>query len=319
MTVFAWLAFIGVVLLLLAVDLGLFHRKSHTVKFKEALIWTVVWVSLSCVFGSWLWWQQGAEKGLEFFTGYLIELSLSADNVFVFALIFTFFAVPAAYQHKVLFWGIMSAIVLRLVMILAGSVLIHQFSWIIYVFAGFLIVTAIKMLLSSGEEVHPERNPVVRWFRKVVPATSDYEGDRFWVKRDGRWLATPLLVVLFCVEVSDVIFAVDSIPAIFAVTDDAFIVFTSNICAILGLRSLYFVLAGVMDRFIYLKTGLALVLGFVGVKMALSHTPWKIDSLVSLGVVGLILAGSVAASLWKTRNTAPEPESNVKTEALPSP
>lgn len=252
--------------------------------------------------------HQGQAKGIEFFTGYLIELSLSADNVFVFALIFGYFAVPATYQHKVLFWGILSAIVLRLIMILAGAVLIKEFAWIIYFFAGFLILTAIKMLLSGDEEVHPERNPIVRWFRRVVPGTSDYHGDRFWVREHGKLLATPLLVVLICVEVSDVIFAVDSIPAIFAVTEDPFIVFTSNICAILGLRSLYFVLAGVMDRFIYLKTGLALVLGFVGVKMLLSHTEWKIDSLISLAVVALILAGSVVASLWATRKRPGEVE-----------
>lgn len=308
MPLLAWFAFLAVVVVLLAIDLGVFHRKSHTVSFKEALTWTVIWVVLSSIFGGWLWMHQGQAKGIEFFTGYLIELSLSADNVFVFALIFGYFAVPAAYQHKVLFWGILSAIVLRLVMILAGAVLIKEFAWIIYFFAGFLILTAVKMLLSGDEEVHPERNPIVRWFRRVVPGTSDYHGDRFWVREHGKLLATPLLVVLICVEVSDVIFAVDSIPAIFAVTEDPFIVFTSNICAILGLRSLYFVLAGVMDRFIYLKTGLALVLGFVGVKMLLSHTEWKIDSLISLGVVGLILAGSVAASLWATRKRPGEAE-----------
>jgi len=243
----------------------------------------------------------GSGKAVEFFTGYLIELSLSADNVFVFALIFTYFAVPKEYQHKILFWGILSALVLRFIMIMAGAALIHQFTWIIYVFGAFLILTAIKMLLDKGAEIHPEANPVVRWFRRVVPTTKDYVGDHFFTKVDGRWLATPMLVVLFCVEISDVIFAVDSIPAIFAVTADPFIVFTSNVCAILGLRSLYFVLAGVMDRFVYLKQGLGLVLGFVGVKMLLSHTPWKIDSLVSLVVVAAILASSVIFSLIKTR------------------
>ncbi len=301
MPLFAWLTFVAVVIVLLAIDLGVFHRKSHTVSVKEAFTWTMVWVTLSSIFGIWLWNTQGSAKGIEFFTGYLIELSLSADNVFVFALIFGYFAVPSSYQHKVLFWGILSAIVLRLIMILLGAVLIQQFAWIIYFFAAFLIFTAIKMLVSDDEEVHPERNPVVRWFRKLVPTTADFRGDRFWIRESGQLMATPLLVVLICVEVSDVIFAVDSIPAIFAVTRDPFIVFTSNICAILGLRSLYFVLAGVMDRFIYLKTGLALVLGFVGVKMILSHTPWKIDSIISLGVVALILAGSVFASLWATR------------------
>jgi tellurite resistance protein TerC len=301
MPIYAWLAFVAVVVVLLAIDLGVFHRKSHTVSFKEALTWTIIWIILSSIFGAWLWNAQGSAKGIEFFTGYLIELSLSADNVFVFALIFNYFAVPANYQHKVLFWGILSAIVLRLIMILAGAALITQFTWIIYLFAAFLIITALKMLFSGDEEVHPERNPIVRWFRRVVPGTPDFRGDRFWVRENGKLLATPLLVVLVCVEISDVIFAVDSIPAIFAVTRDPFIVFTSNICAILGLRSLYFVLAGVMNRFIYLKTGLALVLGFVGIKMVLSHTAWKIDSIISLGVVALILATSVIASLYATR------------------
>lgn len=308
MPVSAWFIFTGIILVLLAIDLGLFHRKSHQVSFREALGWTVVWVILSCVFGGWVWSAHGQAKAVEFFTGYLIELSLSADNVFVFALVFNYFAVPQAYQHKVLFWGILSALVLRFIMIMAGAALIINFAWIIYVFAAFLIITAIKMLVSNDEEVHPENNPVVRWFKKAVPTTSAYEGDRFIVKRGGMWMATPLLVVLVCVEVSDVIFAVDSIPAIFAVTQDPFIVFTSNVCAILGLRSLYFVLAGVMNRFIYLKTGLALVLGFVGIKMLLSHTPYKIDSLVSLSVVALILAGSVVASLWATRNGLPQGE-----------
>jgi tellurite resistance protein TerC len=300
----AWFIFTAVVLVLLALDLGVFHRKSHQVSFREAMGWTIVWVILSTAFGGWIWNAYGSAKAIEFFTGYLIELSLSADNVFVFALVFTYFAVPQSYQHKVLFWGILSALVLRFIMIMAGAALIINFAWIIYVFAAFLIITAIKMLVSKDEEIHPENNPVVRLFKRLVPTTTAYEGDRFIVKRGGLWMATPLLVVLVCVEVSDVIFAVDSIPAIFAVTKDPFIVFTSNVCAILGLRSLYFVLAGVMNRFIYLKTGLALVLGFVGVKMLLSHTPYKIDSLVSLGVVALILAGAVGASLWATRKLA---------------
>ncbi len=298
----AWSVFILAVFLLLAVDLGLFHRKSHQLGFREALAWTGLWVTLSCLFGGWIWHSQGSEKAVEFFTGYLIEISLSADNVFIFALIFSSFAVPAQYQHKVLFWGIISALVLRLGMILAGAALLAAFHWIIYVFALLLIATAVKMLIDKPSELHPEAHPLVRWFRRVIPCVHDYEGDRFLVKRGNSWLATPLLVVLFCVEISDVIFAVDSIPAIFAVTEDPFIVFTSNVCAILGLRSLYFVLAGVMDRFIYLKTGLAFVLAFVGGKMLLSHSEWKIDSLHSLGVIGTILAVAVLASLWRTRN-----------------
>lgn len=301
----AWIAFIAVILFLLALDLGVFHRKSHEVRFREALGWTVTWVVLSSLFGGWVWHSMGMEKGVEFFTGYLIELSLSADNVFVFALIFGYFAVPKEYQHKILFWGVLSAFVFRFVMILAGAALIKEFSWVIYIFGGFLLLTAVKMLADKGGEIHPEANPVVKWFRLLVPTTHTYAGNRFFTRENGRLMATPMLVVLFTIEVSDIIFAVDSIPAIFAVTDDVFILFTSNVCALLGLRSLYFVLAGVMDRFCYLRHGLALVLGFVGVKMLLSHSPWKIDSLWSLVVVAAILATSVIASLLRTRHAEP--------------
>lgn len=317
MSIFVWISFILIVLVLLAVDLGLFHRKSHQVGFREALSWTGVWVLLSCVFGGWVSQNMGNAKAIEFFTGYLIELSLSADNVFVFALLFNFFAVPPTYQHKVLFWGILSALVLRLIMILLGATLIANFAWIIYIFAAFLIFTSLKMLFGKDEEMHPEANPIIRWFKRIIPTTHDYHGDRFFVKIDGVRLATPLLVVLFCVEISDVIFAVDSIPAIFAVTTDPFIVFTSNVCAILGLRSLYFVLAGVMDRFIYLKAGLALVLGFVGIKMLLAHTAYKIDSIVSLVVVAVILASAIGASLWRTRGNAGTPDKALASFPLP--
>ncbi len=309
MPISVWITFTVIVLALLAVDLGLFHRKSHTVGFKEALTWTLVWVTLSCLFGAWIWSGDGVGHGSEFgkafFTGYLIELSLSADNVFVFALLFNYFAVPLTYQHKVLFWGIISAIVLRFIMIVTGAALIEKFNWIIYLFAAFLIFTGIKMFFSSETQVDPEKNPVVRWFRKIVPGTDDYRDDKFFVIENGKRLATPLLTVLFCVEITDVIFAVDSIPAIFAVTRDPFIVFTSNICAILGLRSLYFLLAGVMDRFIYLKPGLAIILTYVGVKMSLSHSKYKIDSTISLLVVASILLIAILASLWKTRGQTP--------------
>ena len=305
MTPVAWIGFIAVILFLLALDLGVFHRKSHEVRFREALGWTVVWILLSCLFGAGVWHKMGMEKGVEFFTGYLIELSLSADNVFVFALIFGYFAVPKEFQHKILFWGVLSAFVFRFVMILAGAALIREFSWVIYLFGAFLVLTAVKMLRDKGGEIHPEANPVVKWFRLVVPTTHAYAGNRFFIRENGRLMATPMLVVLFTIEISDIIFAVDSIPAIFAVTDDVFILFTSNVCALLGLRSLYFVLAGVMDRFCYLRHGLALVLGFVGVKMLLSHSSWKIDSLWSLVVVAAILTTSVAASLIRTRHTEP--------------
>ncbi len=295
-----WVGFNVFVLLMLALDLGVFHRKAHVVSLKESITWTVVWVALAMLFNAWVWKYSGAQKGLEFLTGYLIEKSLSVDNVFVFALLFSYFAVPPKFQHKVLFWGILGAQVMRAIMIAVGSVLIVKFVWIIYVFGAFLILTGIKMILKKEEEIHPERNPVVRAFKKLMPVTNDYRGDRFFVREDGVRHATPLFIVLLLVEMSDLIFAVDSIPAIFAVTNDSFIVYTSNVFAILGLRSLYFALAGIMGKFHYLKTGLGVVLVFVGVKMMLAHSAWKIDTLVSLGVIVLILTLSVVASLVRS-------------------
>ena len=302
-TLWLWVGFNVFILAMLALDLGLFHRKSHIVSLKESLTWTAVWVCLALLFNLGLWHYAGSAKALEFFTGYVIEKSLSVDNVFVFALLFSYFAVPPLYQHKVLFWGILGALVMRAIMIAAGSVLIAKFGWIIYVFGGFLILTGIKMIVKREEEIHPERNPVVKWFKKLMPVTPDYRGDKFFVRENGVRMATPLFVVLLLVEISDVIFAVDSIPAIFAVTTDPFIVYTSNVFAILGLRSLYFALAGVMDKFHYLKIGLGVVLTFVGVKMILAHTAWKIDTLISLGVIVLILATSVVMSLVRPKKT----------------
>jgi len=296
-----WIGFNVFVLTMLALDLGVFHRKSHVVSFREALVWTITWVTLALLFALGIWHYAGAQKALEFTTGYLIEYSLSVDNIFVFALLFSYFAVPPQFQHRVLFWGILGALVLRAIMIVAGTVLIAKFAWIIYVFGAFLVLTGIKMIVKREEEFHPERNPVVRWFKKLMRVTSDYREDKFFVRENGIRMATPLFVVLLLVEVSDVIFAVDSIPAIFAVTTDPFIVYTSNVFAILGLRSLYFALAGVMDKFHYLKIGLGLVLTFVGVKMLLAHTAWKIDTLISLGVIMLILAGSVVLSLLRPK------------------
>ncbi|MBP7950212.1 MAG: TerC family protein [Verrucomicrobiales bacterium] len=302
-----WSIFATVILTMLALDLGVFHRKSHVVTFRESLTWTIVWVTLASAFGAWIWLARGPQAGLEFMTGYLIELSLSADNVFVFALLFGYFAVPPQYQHKVLFWGVLSAIVLRFVMIMVGDALLTRFAWLIYVFGGFLIFTGIKLLLQKSQEHHPERNVVVRLFRRLMPTTDDYHGAAFFFKMGGRISATPLMMVLLCVEVSDVIFALDSIPAIFAITRDSFIVFTSNVFAILGLRSLYFLLAGVMDKFHYLRAGLGLVLAFVGVKMILGHTPWKIPVGPALGVVALILGASIAASLlWPPKDSRSE-------------
>ena len=301
-----WIGFNAFVLVMLALDLGVFHRKSHVVSFREAIGWTITWITLAMVFNFGIWHYAGSQKALEFFTGYVIEKSLSVDNVFVFALLFSYFAVPPLYQHKVLFWGILGALVMRAVMIVAGAALITKFAWIIYIFGGFLILTGIKMIVKREEEIHPERNPVVRWFKKLMPVTPDYRGDKFFVRENGLRMATPLFVVLLLVEISDLIFAVDSIPAIFAVTTDPFIVYTSNVFAILGLRSLYFALAGLMDKFHYLKIGLGVVLTFVGVKMLLAHSTYKLDTLVSLGVIVLILATSMVMSLlWPKKAVIP--------------
>ena len=293
-----WIGFNLFVLAMLAIDLGVFHRKTHIVSLKESLVWTGVWVTLALCFNLCVWHFAGSAKALEFFTGYVIEKSLSVDNVFVFALLFGYFSVPPLYQHKVLFWGILGALVMRAVMIVAGAALITKFAWVIYIFGGFLILTGLKMIFKREEEIHPERNPLVRLFKRIMPVSSDYRGDKFFVRENGVRMATPLFVVLLLVEFTDLIFAVDSIPAIFAVTTDPFIVYTSNVFAILGLRSLYFALAGVMDKFHYLKLGLGVVLSFVGVKMLLAHTAYKIDTLISLTVIVSILAAAVAASLY---------------------
>jgi tellurite resistance protein TerC len=292
-----WVGFNAFILIMLALDLGVFHRKAHVVSIKESLTWTGIWVAMALTFNAGIYHYMGYDKALEFFTGYVIEKSLSVDNVFVIALLFSYFAVPTLYQHKVLFWGILGALVMRAAMIALGAKLITEFAWIIYIFGAFLILTGIKMIVKREEEIHPERNPVVRLFKRFMPVTSDYRADKFFVRENGIRMATPLFVVLLLVEFTDLIFAVDSIPAIFAVTKDPFIVYTSNVFAILGLRSLYFALSGVLDKFHYLKVGLGVVLSFVGVKMLLAHSPWKIDTLVSLGVIVLVLAASVVASL----------------------
>ncbi len=304
-----WIGFNLFVLAMLALDLGLFHRKAHVVSFKESMVWTLVWVVLALLFNLGVAHTLGEQKGLEFFTGYVIEKSLSVDNVFIFALLFSYFSVPLIHQHKVLFWGILGALVMRAGMIFLGAALLSKFAWIIYVFGGFLLLTGLKMIVKKEESIQPERNPLIRLFKRFVPVTPDFREDRFVVKENGVRMATPLLVVLMLVEFSDLIFAVDSIPAIFAVTRDPFIVYTSNVFAILGLRSLYFALAGVMDKFHYLKVGLGAVLMFVGVKMILGHTAWKIDTHVSLAVILLILTASIVASLWwpKMPGSGPRP------------
>jgi tellurite resistance protein TerC len=285
-------------------DLGVFHRQAHAVSIKEAGAWSAVWVALALVFNAGVYAWFGPERALEFTTGYLLEKALAVDNIFVFVILFTAFAIPTIHQHRVLFWGVLGALVMRAGFILAGGALLQRFHWALYVFGAVLALTGIKLLLQRQQELHPERNPLVRAFQKVFPVTHELDGGRFTVVRGGRRHATPLLITLVAVEVTDLVFAVDSIPAIFAVTTDPFIVFTSNIFAILGLRSLYFLLAGVITRFVYLKVGLALVLVFVGAKMLLADL-YKIPIAASLGVIATILAVSVVASLRATSRPAP--------------
>ncbi len=309
-TIWLWIGFNVFVLAMLALDLGVFHRKAHVISIKEATIWSVVWISLALLFnlGLYFFWDtlspasaySNSEAALAFFTGYLLEKSLSVDNIFVFVLIFTFFAVPAMYQHRVLFWGIIGALIMRATLIAVGAALLKEFHWIIYLFGGFLIFTGIRMALHRNEEMHPEKNPLVKLVRRIMPVTEDYEGDKFFIRRAGKLMATPLFLVLLLVESTDLIFAVDSIPAIFAVTNDTFIIYTSNVFAILGLRSLYFLLAGVVDKFYYLKLGLSVVLVFVGTKMMLVDI-YKIPVGLSLGVIFIILAVSIIASLWRAK------------------
>ncbi len=302
--VWLWVGFTIFVLGMLALDLGVFHRSAHAVSLKEAGIWSAVWIALSLVFNVLVYNFYGAQAGLEFLTGYLIEKSLSVDNIFVFVLIFSYFSVPASYQHRVLFWGIFGALVMRAAMIFTGAALLERFHWIIYVFGAFLIFTGIRMAFHDDEELHPEANPVVKLFKRVMPVTSEYQGQSFFVRHAGKAFATPLFVVLLLVESTDLVFALDSIPAIFAITRDPFIVYTSNVFAILGLRALYFLLAGVMDKFRYLKIGLSVVLVFVGAKMLLEALHIEIPILVSLGVIAIVLTLSVVISLWKTRREA---------------
>jgi len=291
-----WIGFNLFVILMLALDLGVFHRKNHEVKVKEALLWTFVWITLALIFNYGIYYFQGKEKALEFLAGYLIEKSLSIDNIFVFILIFSYFNVPALYQHKVLFWGIIGALVMRAIFIFAGVALINQFHWVIYIFAAFLVFTGIKMLLQLEQKIDPDKNPVVRLFKKMFSVTDSFHGDKFFVTLNAKTFATPLFIVLLMVEVTDLIFAVDSIPAILAITKDPFIVYSSNVFAILGLRSLYFALAGMHKSFRYLKFGLAAILIFVGIKMFMSGF-YPIPILMALIIIAVILLTSVIASL----------------------
>ncbi len=294
--IWKWVAFNVFVLVLLALDLGVFHRKSRTVKVKEALLLSALWITLSFAFNVGVYFWFGPQKAIEFLTGYLIEKSLSVDNIFVFLLLFSFFRVSSKHQHKVLFWGIIGALIMRALFIAMGITLIHKFEWVIYVFGGILVLSGVKLALEKEKEVHPEKNPILKLCRRFLPVANDYQGEKFFILRDGKRFATPLFVVLIIVETTDLIFAVDSIPAVLAISRDPFIVYTSNVFAILGLRALYFALAGVMDLFHYLHYGLSAILVFVGLKM-ITASHFKIPTTVALGVVGGILLFSVVISL----------------------
>lgn len=317
--IITWSLFALFVLGMLALDLGVFHRKAHVVRIREALYWSVAWIALALLFnlGILFYWPEdhpnltARQAALQFLTGYLLEKSLSVDNLFVFLLIFSYFKVAPKYQHTVLFWGILGALVMRLAFILAGLALLERFHFIIYLFGGFLVYTAVKMVLHKGGEIHPERNPVLRLCRRIFPVTPEYVEGRFFVRRSGRWMATPLFIVLLVVESSDVVFAVDSIPAILAISRDPFIIYTSNVFAILGLRALYFALAGIMTLFHYLHYGLAAVLGFVGVKMLIADL-YHVPEAGSLGLIGGILLISMLAS-----KVLPRPD-KAKTSHIPT-
>ncbi|MDP3894567.1 TerC family protein [Nocardioides sp.] len=305
----AWVAVLAVIVTMLAIDLFA-HRTAHVVGVREAATWSAVWVSLGLAFGGVIWWAYGAQAGGEYYAGYLIEKSLAVDNVFVFALIFTYFAVPREYQHRVLFYGVLGALVFRAIFIAGGAVLIENFAWVLYLFGAFLVYTGWKMFRHRDDEMDLSQNRLLRWAKKTVPSTEDYHGQKFWAKQAGRWVATPLFFVLVMVETTDIIFAVDSIPAIFAVTQEPFLVFTSNAFAILGLRAMYFLLADLIDRFIFLKAGLAAVLVFVGAKMLLLGV-YKIPIWVSLVVIAACITTAVVWSLRATRETTPAPKAEV--------
>jgi tellurite resistance protein TerC len=308
-----WIAFNAGVLCVLAVDLFGFQRKAHAPSTKEAAIWTAVWVALSLGFNALIWHWEGHAKALEFLTGYLVEYSLSVDNIFVFVLVFSYFAVPAAYQHRVLFWGILSALILRGVMIGVGVALVEASHWVLYLFGAFLIFTGIKMSFSRKKAAGIGRNPLIRLVRRLLPVSDTYDGARFTVVREGRRLLTPLAMVLIMVEATDVLFAIDSIPAIFGITHDPFIIYTSNVCAILGLRSLYFLLAGIVHKFVYLKPALAVILSFIGIKMLLVDV-YQIPTAASLTVIGLVLLAAIGLSLLINRRRQAMVEPTTKTD-----
>lgn len=298
--IWAWLIFGAFILGFLVLDIKVFHRKSHVITIRQSLKWTAFWIVIALLFNLVLYFWLGGEQALDYLTVYLIEKSLSVDNLFVFLMVFSFFSVPAAYQHKVLFWGIIGAIVLRLAFIEAGATLLERFDWVFYIFGALLIIAALRMALQKERELHPEKNPVLKLLRRFIGVTDCYEGDRFFIKRAGKYVATPLFIVVIVIETTDVVFALDSIPAAFSITTDKFIVYTANIFAILGLRSLYFALAGIMPLFHYLKYGLVVVLMFVGVKMLLEHH-YEMPTSIALGVVVAVLASAVVASVIRNR------------------
>lgn len=291
-----WVGFNILILVLIAIDLGVLHKKSHVISVKEALIWSMGWILISLTFNVGVYFWFGYDSALQFLTGYLIEKSLSVDNIFVFAILFSYFKVKPEYQHKVLMWGILGALVMRGALIAIGTALISNFHWVIFVLGAFLVYTGVKMAIQKEISVHPEKNPVVNLAKRFIPMSDDYDGDKFVTRIDGKKIFTPLIVVLMVVEVTDLMFAVDSIPAIFAITTDSFIVYTSNVFAILGLRALYFALSGVLDMFHYLKYGLGMVLSFVGIKMLISEI-YVIPIPVALGVVAAILVVSIVVSI----------------------
>ncbi|CAG1018298.1 Putative membrane-bound redox modulator Alx [Burkholderiaceae bacterium] len=309
-----WLVFVGIVVALLAFDLGVLHKDDREIGVRESLLLSAGYISVALVFGAWVWWYLGAQSGMDYYTGFMIEKSLSMDNVFVIALVFTFFAIPRQYQHRVLFWGILGVIVLRAVMIALGATLVSQFSWVLYLFGAFLIVTGVKMWLIADHVPDIANNPLLKFLRRHLRATDGLRGNAFWVRETDpatgklERYVTPLFLALVLVEFVDLIFAVDSVPAIFAITTDPFIVYTSNIFAILGLRALYFALAAMIHRFKYLKYALALVLVFIGSKIFLVGIVGKIPAVISLSVTLGLIAGGVLVSLWKTRERTPGPK-----------
>jgi len=296
--IYLWLGFGIFILVMLALDLGVFHRKAHQTSVKEALVWSGIWITLAMAFNLGIYFFLGSQKAVEFLTGYLIEKSLGVDNIFVFLLIFSYFKVPSKYQHKVLFWGVLGALAMRALFIAAGLSLIERFHWLIYLFGAFLVFTGIRLATRKDTGINPERNPVVKFFRRMIPVTETYQQDHFFIRRAGRYFATPLFVVLLVVETTDLVFAIDSIPAIMAITLDPFIVYTSNAFAILGLRAMYFGLAGLLGLFYYLRHGLATILIFVGAKMLVTDL-YEIPVGIALGVVAAILASSIIASVKK--------------------